>query len=252
MYLPNLLIFGKIQYIIIKGCVTLKYILWDIDGTLIKTGRAGLKALEQAMFDLYGEHIQIDFSCAGRTDYFIAGQLVQLVKNQPVDAAAEIPKILKRYQELLPDLLSHYKPLGAIMPNVIPILEYLHNNPDYTSVLLTGNLIEGARAKMRCYGLDKYFSYELSGFGDQKSLRNEIARECLEKIRAHDLSVTTDDLLVIGDTLHDIECADHIGVRCLAVATNGTTSMEALAQANPWHVCKQLPPAKKFAKLLSL
>ena len=230
----------------------MKYILWDIDGTLIRTGGASLKSLEQAMIDLYGQEIKIDFSCAGRTDPFIANELFKKLTNcANLDPTKEIPAILNRYLEILPTLIETHKHLGTILPNVQDILEHLNELDTCTSVLLTGNIAKGARAKLTAYNINHFFNYELSGFGDKHDIRNNIAADCFQKIRLADPSATPDDLFVVGDTLHDIACANHIGARCIAVATNNVTSVEALAQANPWHVCQELPCPTTFAKLIS-
>ncbi len=227
----------------------MKYILWDIDGTLLRTGKAGLKALEQTMLDLYNQPIHIDFSCAGRTDTFIAQELFkQIPHHAELDIRSEVPKILQYYADILPPLIKDYRHLGMIFPHVVENLEYLHQQPDYTSVLLTGNIMLGARAKLIGYGLNHFFNYELSGFADNHTLRNEIAADCLRKIQAHDPHVQADDLIVVGDTPHDIMCANHIGARCIAVATNG--SLDELAQLNPWHACQELPTVDKFKELL--
>lgn len=228
----------------------MKYILWDIDGTLIKTGRAGLYALVQTMDDLYSLKFEFDFPAGGRTDLFIAQQLLNKLPNKhELDLDVEAKKLLQHYQCLLPQFLKKHKPDGVIMPNIIQILDYLHASTLHKSVLLTGNTRVGAEEKMHCYGLHKYFDFELSGFGDNTIYRNEIAQDCLTKLRSAHPNICADDIIVVGDTLHDISCADHIGAKCIAVATGGE-SLDNLAQANPWQVYKTLPKINVFAELL--
>lgn len=229
----------------------MKYILWDIDGTLIRTGRAGLYALVQTMADLYELEFEFDFPAGGRTDLFIAQQLLNKLPNKhELDLDHEAQRLLKHYQEILPQFLTKYRPDGIVMPNIVPILDYLHASTLHKSVLLTGNIRTGAEHKMDCYGLRKYFDFELSGFGDHSIYRNEIAKDCLNKLRTMDPHINPDNIIVVGDTLHDITCADHIGAKCIAVATGGE-SLDNLAQANPWQVYKHLPPIEVFAKLMN-
>lgn len=229
----------------------MKYILWDIDGTLLRTGRAGLHALTQTMADLYELKFEFDFPAGGRTDVFIAQQLLKKLPNQEsLDIDAEVARLLNYYETLLPSYLEKHKVDGVIMPNIIPILDYLHEHAEYKSVLLTGNLRSGAKHKTDCYGISQYFDFDLSGFGDHTIYRNEIAQECFNKLRQADPSVSPDKVVVIGDTLHDISCADHIGARCIAVATGGE-SLDNLAQANPWQVYSKLPHVDTFAELLN-
>lgn len=229
----------------------MKYILWDIDGTLIRTGRAGLHALTQTMSDLYELKFEFDFPAGGRTDLFIAQQLLNKLPNkQDLSLEVEAQRLLKHYQEILPYFLTKYRHDGAVMPNIVPILDYLHASKLHKSLLLTGNLRVGAEHKIHCYGLNEYFDFELSGFGDNTIHRNEIAKECFDKLRSIDPSINSDNIIVIGDTLHDITCADHISAKCIAVATGGE-SLDNLAQANPWQVYNHLPPVEVFAQLMN-
>jgi phosphoglycolate phosphatase-like HAD superfamily hydrolase len=55
---------------------------------------------------------------------------------------------------------------------------------------------------------------------------------------------------VIGDTPHDIDCANAIGARTIAVATGGY-SIEELEAGKPWSVVAELPSPAEFMGLLS-
>jgi len=58
-------------------------------------------------------------------------------------------------------------------------------------------------------------------------------------------------MFVIGDTPHDIECANAIGVRTIAVATGGY-SVEELREHHPWRLFDQLPPPAEFLRLVGI
>ena len=58
-------------------------------------------------------------------------------------------------------------------------------------------------------------------------------------------------MFVIGDTPHDIECANAIGVRTIAVATGGY-SVEELREHQPWQLFEELPPPDEFLRLIGL
>ena len=55
---------------------------------------------------------------------------------------------------------------------------------------------------------------------------------------------------MIGDTPHDIHCANAIGARTIALSTGGY-SIEELALHHPWRVLPQLPPPEEFVRLVT-
>lgn len=226
----------------------MKYLVWDIDGTLIKTGRAGLHALKQTMLDLYLVETEFDFPAGGRTDRFISYELLKKVPHIPLqEHDHHSTQILNYYEEILPAFLLKYQ--GEVMPNITEILDFISpQQSTYISTLLTGNTLKGALAKMDRYGLKNYFDFSLGVFGDNSTCRNELAQQFLQNIQKLQPQINPNDIIIIGDTLHDIECAQHIGAKCIAVAT-GSVSLNTLEKAKPWRAYAELPPPAEFVKL---
>ena len=56
-------------------------------------------------------------------------------------------------------------------------------------------------------------------------------------------------VFVVGDTPHDIQCANAIGARTVAVATGGYT-LEELESHHPWRAFPELPSADEFVRLI--
>ena len=56
-------------------------------------------------------------------------------------------------------------------------------------------------------------------------------------------------MFVIGDTPHDIDCANAIGARTIAVGTGGYT-VDELREHRPWRVFDELPPPDEFVRLI--
>ena len=55
----------------------MKLLYWDIDGTLLNTGRAGLYAIEEVFHAMQGEDAAVPpISAGGRTDNYICQQLL--------------------------------------------------------------------------------------------------------------------------------------------------------------------------------
>ena len=220
-------------------------LFWDIDGTLLTTGKAGVPAWEAAVNAVTGRDFQLSsIRVPGLTDFQIAVRTFELLGVEADD------EMLRRMVGLYEDGLPAALPLkqGHVMPNVREILEQLQNRDDVRSYLLTGNTRGGARAKLTHYDLFKYFPD--GAFAEDTGERATIAARALELARRSG-PVAADRVFVIGDTPHDIDCADAIGAKTIAVATGGYT-IDELATRAPWRVFKQLPPPDEFLCLLGI
>jgi len=204
-----------------------KLLLFDIDGTLL-TASAGKTALGMALKDRFGfdndlAHIEL----AGRTDAGIARQIFAAHNIEPTseNLSAYYDAYLHRLAELLP---QHP---GQVFSGVIELLEKLKQQPQFVVALLTGNLAHGARIKLSHYGLWHYF--EFGAFADDHHERNKLGP--FAKARAedkHGVSFAPENIIIIGDTPHDIACARAINAKAVAVCT-GLHSREELAACQP-------------------
>jgi phosphoglycolate phosphatase len=218
-------------------------LFWDIDGTLLTTGKAGVPAWEEAVKEVVGHDFQLSkFRIAGLTDYQIAVRTFELLG---VDVNEDqIRRMVKRYEELLPEALPLKQ--GRVLPNVREILDRLVHRSDVRSYLLTGNTRGGARAKLTHYDLFRYFPD--GAFAEDASDRSIIAARALELARRAG-PVSDQGVFVVGDTPHDIDCANAIGARTVAVATGGY-SLDELESHHPWRAFAELPSADEFIRLI--
>jgi phosphoglycolate phosphatase-like HAD superfamily hydrolase len=146
---------------------------------------------------------------------------------------------------------------GRVLDHVAPVLEWLRSErPHVLCWLVTGNTLPGAAAKLRHYGLDRFFLPTTAGpaalegcFSERVEPRANIVRRALARARERVAGLSAEEALVIGDTPHDIEGARAIGVPVLAVATN-VHSMGELAAHNPWQARATLPDVAEFARLI--
>lgn len=219
-------------------------IFWDIDGTLLTTARAGIHAWEDAVEKRIGKPVDLSqFQTAGLTDVDISGKLAA---NHGLDPAIA-SELLLTYENRLPGHLG--RRAGAVLPNVMQILERLRQRPDVHSALLTGNTRAGAAAKLRHYGLAEFF--EGGAFADGAEDRATIARTALAQARSIVGEVSADRVYVIGDTPHDVSCGKAIGARVVAVATGGYT-LDQLRATEPWWLLPSLPEPDVFFSRLGL
>lgn len=218
-------------------------LFWDIDGTLLTTGRGGVPAWNNAVREIIGQDFHLEqFRISGLTDYQIAVKTFEMLGVEPT--AETVRRMVQRYEDLLPTYLPTKQ--GHVFPNVREILEHLQGRPDIRSYLLTGNTRGGARAKLTHYDLWHFFPD--GAFAEDTGSRASIAQRALDLAR-RDGPVADDRVFVIGDTEHDVVCANAIGARTIAVTTGGY-SREELEAHQPWRVCAELPPPEEFVRML--
>jgi phosphoglycolate phosphatase len=187
--------------------------LFDVDGTLIWSGRAGVRGLDAAFLRVLGiERGMRGIVCDGKTDPAIVREALSA---RGLAGEGNIRAILESYLECLPGMVSSAEGY-EILPGVIETLEYLRGREGTLCGLATGNVEAGARAKLERGGLNKYFP--VGGFGSDSEDRAEVvriavtrARELLQDARA--------GAVVIGDTPRDVQAAHAAGVPAVGVAS---------------------------------
>jgi phosphoglycolate phosphatase-like HAD superfamily hydrolase len=203
-----------------------RLLLFDIDGTLLASGGAGIRSLEAAALEKFGDGNLRGIEIAGRTDSLIARQVLARHRVEPTPEA--IASFLDCYLGHLTRLVSQVE--GRLLPGVVELLEALKPRPDMVLALLTGNLVRGAELKLAHYGVWHYF--EFGAFADDHHDRNELGPVARVRAREkHGIEFPPERIFVLGDTPHDIACAKAIGARAVAVATGKHTRAELAAHA---------------------
>lgn len=212
--------------------------LFDIDGTLVDTGGAGMRSLQEASFEIFGsEGPALDL--AGSTDLGIVALIHEHFQIDPTPE--RIDAYFNAYLARLDWNLANGGYAGRVFEGVPELLAELSKRPDATLGLLTGNIAGGAASKMRHFGLEAYFPF--GAYGCDHADRNRLGPVALERASLHAArSFTPDQIWVIGDTPKDIACAHAFGARCLAVAT-GRYTAEQLRQSGADVVVESLREA---------
>lgn len=211
----------------------LRLVLFDIDGTLIHTDCAGIKAFERVLemeFKLRDATRGVHF--AGRTDTSLVREIF---RNHGIEPSKEnLHVFFERYAFWLAHLLTQSH--GGIFPGVWRFIYELQSLPEPPALgLLTGNIRLGAEIKLRHFNLWDFFS--IGAFGDDHEDRRQIAAIAIERgCRSLDRRLRGEEVLVIGDTPRDIDCALANNVRVLAVATGDATLADLQAHRPTWAV----------------
>ncbi len=208
-------------------------VLFDIDGTLIRTGGAGVWAFGETAARLYRRPAATEtMRFHGRTDRSLVCEFLRQ-EGLPV-TEVEIRRFFEGYLGHLQARLGEHA--GEVCPGVWELIRALKAHQDAPHLgVLTGNISRGADLKLRSHGLEDLLGFAV--FGEDDEHRNNLAVNALRKSKERfGDGFSGENILIVGDTPADIECAQAIGARCLAVATGGD-SLEDLLQHSPtWAV----------------
>jgi phosphoglycolate phosphatase len=210
-----------------------RLVLFDIDGTLVHTGRAGVKAFAKVFATEFNAADGIErLKFAGRTDLAIVREFFGC--HRIAATPENFQRFFERYVFWLDHILSQSE--AGVCPGVWEFLGGLQALPQPPMLgLLTGNLRLGAEIKLRHCRLWDVF--EIGGFADDHEDRDQIAaiaRQRGSRLLQEDLR--DDQIVVIGDTPLDIRCGRAIGAKVLAVATGGATLDELKSHKPDWAV----------------
>jgi len=207
-----------------------KLVLFDIDGTLLTMGSINRTVLVDALREVYGTEGSAGVcNFAGKMDSNIIYETMQSAGLSSKEIAEKFGLAKKTYIEMLQ---TRTQPSDVVlMAGVRDLLDTLANHSELLLGLLTGNFEESGRHKLLLPSINHYFPF--GAFADDGRHRNELPPVAVEK--AYQLSgikFVEQDIIIIGDTEHDIACARVMNAKSIAVAT-GTFSREELQQHYP-------------------
>ena len=224
-----------------------KILLFDIDGTLLLSGKAGYRALTRTFEELFGVARGFDdIPVAGMTDEII---LTAALERAGVAAGVETrARFHTRYCELFADEIHFPGPRKGLMPGVAVLLETLSRYDEVRCGLVTGNFASPARIKLEHFDLWRFFHF--GAYGDDASARDELVPIAVERARIDGVVVArAGDVVVIGDTPLDVQCAAAAGARAVAVAT-GSYDEATLRETSAFAVLADISDTDAVVDLL--
>jgi phosphoglycolate phosphatase-like HAD superfamily hydrolase len=229
-----------------------RLLLFDVDGTLVLTGGAAVRAMDEAFHEVFGVRGAFDHvPMPGRTDgailadAFVRALPQSQILTEALSAAGVHPvdgqvarfktSYFARFAEEIqkPVPADSTRPsrhrFKGVLPGVRELLDALSSRADMFLGLLTGNYEQGARIKLDYFDLWRYFA--CGAYGDDAVNRHELVPVAIARSReAGCPALDPHDVVIIGDTPLDVACARDAGITCLAVATGGY-SIDALQAA---------------------
>ncbi|MGP0031990.1 MAG: HAD family hydrolase [Acidimicrobiales bacterium] len=202
-----------------------RVLLWDVDGTLVKTGGLGAAVFDVALERVLGVRPEVRVRMSGKTD-------PQIVREYLSDMGIEeTPDLTEAVLGQIESELAAVAATGRLAtegtacPGAATILGELATRPSVLSTLVTGNVYPNAVVKVAAFGLDKWLDLSVGAYGSDNHDRTLLVPRAMSRV-AEQTGWRTDpnQVWVIGDTPRDLECARAAGVRCLLVGTGRYTA----------------------------
>ena len=225
----------------------MRLLLFDIDGTLVRVRSAARTALVRAVERVTGHTVSVEgVSFSGRTDPQIFSEVLRRNK-------------LPTRTDILNDVLTSYSDLARKgiqsahveqLPGAPDLVSTLADHDHVRLGLVTGNVQSIAVHKLRMAGLADFFP--TGAFGDDHADRAHLPRLAILRASLHARTpIDPEDTIVIGDTIHDINCARSAGSQAVAVST-GTPASSTLASHGPDLLLDTLQAPNLPTRLLEL
>jgi phosphoglycolate phosphatase len=231
-----------------------RILLWDIDGTLMSSLRAGAYKdyFIPALVRVFGTAGALDeMQVAGMTDTQIAYEALRGEGFSLADIYTRLDELLTVFEEEMSRVLAAADNPYGVFPGVREILAATHAHPLLVNSLLTGNLSCAAEIKLRYVDLWRYFAFVPHAFGEISHERGDLAHEAGRRIgEFFGARIAPAQFIVIGDTPNDIACARAFGAKAIAVATGRNHPAEELAKFAPDVLLSDLTDTAGIIRLL--
>lgn len=229
-----------------------RLVLFDIDGTLLRAGPMWTESYLGAITEVFPDFRPEKVRFGGKTDFQICKEVLRDygIPEPVIDELA--PAIIHRYLEKCETLLPTERGQEMkLLPGVPEILKELDSHEDVVLGLLTGNVKKGATMKLDHAGIFKFFGDAPGAFGDDHWNRYELPRVAVARAfhtTGHDFAGK--EVVIIGDTEHDVNCGKSIGVRTIAVGTGRDVPKDLILSHKPDYFFDNLSATGEVVKAI--
>ena len=208
----------------------MKLLLFDIDGTILKTRGQGRRMIEEILSTVCGRPITTErVSFSGKTDPQIVREILVSNGFTLEEATSFIPRVLELYLEKAHEAIAPQH--IDVIPCIPPLIEHLAMHNNVQLALLTGNHQHTAYLKLEAAGLAHFFPF--GAFGSDHADRAELPPVAVRRAYNHTgHTYAGKDVVIIGDSEHDVRCGRGIDAFSVAVCT-GFTDRATLAAETP-------------------
>jgi phosphoglycolate phosphatase-like HAD superfamily hydrolase len=218
--------------------------MWDIDLTLLYAGGVAQLAFAVAFEAAFGHPPRTDLRFAGRTDLDTTGEVLAA---HGLDGT-ELASFLDRYATEFAARAHLINERGYPLPGAAQVLAALGRLPHMVQTSVTGNIAPVARTKLAAFDLAAPLDLTVGGFGHEDAVRANLV--AASRQRAEHRYGDFAEVVVIGDTPHDVAAALACGVTAIGVAT-GPYRADELHAAGAHTVLESLADVTTVVDLLA-
>lgn len=213
---------------------TKKLVLFDIDGTLIDSSPKGVghwKERISTVFEkVYNSSIPFEIDVHaynGKVDKQVFRLISEKIGISRTVFDERFPQAREVYYEELKKIIDTEDDAYRAFAEAKEFVTRLSDIPHIDIGVITGNIERNAWAKLEKAGLHTFFSF--GAFSDDVEDRAELVAHALIKAKAHfGREFMLSQVIVVGDTVHDIRAAKSGGVRSIGVSTGASTTLDEL------------------------
>ena len=214
-----------------------KLALFDIDGTLVSTTKESIDQWRIRVVEVfkyvYDKDLAPDFDLArvnGKVERRYFREIAEMLGVTKETFEEKFPQAAEYFHELLTTHINNKNITFTRITEAWELVHRLQKQSDVDLGLVTGNIEKNAWLKLKSAEFHEPFA--IGGFGDHVEDRGDLVIEAIKKAEQHfGRRYDKRDIVVIGDTVHDIASAKKAGVVSVGVATGVTESFEALVAA---------------------
>lgn len=233
----------------------IRILLWDIDGTLMRSTVQGgfRKYFAATMLKVFGSAGTLnEITPSGMTDIQIMYESLKIEGFNPEQISGRRNDLLEVFPIEMQKILSVGGEPYEMLEGANRILAETAENPLFINSLLTGNLSVAAKIKLSNVGLWHFFENAPNAFGEISHRREDLAIEAGKLFNAeYDYKFDPKQFIVIGDTPADILCARHFGAKCVVVLTGRNQTKEKLNEYKPDIIVEDLRDTRKILQVLT-
>jgi phosphoglycolate phosphatase len=217
-----------------------RLVLFDIDGTILHGGKLWRECFEGSVCAQFRDLVLPRISFSGKTDRQICREIMEasgllngiLSEKEEGWRESQIDQVIAGYLARVREKIEHRAHEVRLLPGVRELVEELGRVPEVALGLLTGNVREGAQLKLASVGMDHYFDFGV--YGDDHWDRYELpAIAAARALETHGLEYLEKQIVIIGDTVHDVNCGRILNVRTIAVGTGQADQRPLILEARP-------------------
>jgi phosphoglycolate phosphatase len=210
-----------------------RLVLWNIDLTLVDVARVARGAYADAFRKVTGRPLVALPQMVARTDSEIFFEALALNEAGPAPyrTEAEGQELLARYTtelEVAFDArLGQLRTQGRALPGAREAVAAVAELPGVVQSVLTGTIRPNAAAKLRAFGMDAFFDFEIGGYGSEVyPMGAQLLRSRGRVAEKYGGQIATNPAVYLGDSTRDVEAARIGGAHSVGVASGRSAAGE--------------------------